>query len=362
MATDIVRLTSAEHFRQRVVLSILSARVLRIDGIRSNEERPGLTNYEANFLRLVSKLTNGTSVEINDTGTKLRIVPGIVCGGRNLIHDCRLERPVGYFVEGILPLLPFAKEPTTITFKGITNDSHHIGIDSMRLTTLRILKPFGIEGPMLDLQIKKRGMAPKGGGEVVLRCPIVRKLKPVQITDVGFVKRIRGVAYAARISPQMANRMVSSARGVFNKLLADVYINTDHARGHECGESPGYGIALIAETHTGALYSAECNSKDASLRPEEIGERAAHRLFDQIKQGGCLDATHQGLAFTLMALCPEDVSRIRIGKLSKFGIDTLRALDQFLKVRFRLKPDKKTGTIMCSCVGSNYTNVAKKVT
>jgi RNA 3'-terminal phosphate cyclase-like protein len=302
------------------------------------------------------------SIEINDTGTKLRIVPGIITGGRNVKHDCRVGRSIGYFIEGILPLLPFAKEATTITFKGITNAAHDIGIDSMRLTTLRIMKPFGIETPMLSLDIKKRGMAPKGGGEVVLRCPIVRKLRPVQITDVGFVKRIRGVAYAARISPQMANRMVSSARGVFNKLLADVYINTDHARGHECGESPGYGIALIAETHTGALYSAECNSKDSSMRPEDIGELAAYRLFDQIKQGGCLDATHQGLAFTLMSLCPEDVSRIRIGKLSKFGIETLRALDQFLKVRFRLKPDKKTGTIMCSCVGSNYTNVAKKVT
>ena len=64
MATnsDIVRLQGADHFRQRVILSILSAKVLRIDEIRSNEERPGLTDYEANFLRLVSKITNGTYV------------------------------------------------------------------------------------------------------------------------------------------------------------------------------------------------------------------------------------------------------------------------------------------------------------
>ena len=61
---DVVRLQGPDQFRQRVILSILSARVLRIDEIRSNEERPGLRDYEANFLRLISKITNGTYVYI----------------------------------------------------------------------------------------------------------------------------------------------------------------------------------------------------------------------------------------------------------------------------------------------------------
>ena len=42
------------------------------------------------------------------------------------------------------------------------------------------------------------------------------------------VKRVRGVAWATRVSPQMCNRLVDGARGVLNELLADVYIFTDH--------------------------------------------------------------------------------------------------------------------------------------
>ena len=42
------------------------------------------------------------------------------------------------------------------------------------------------------------------------------------------VKRVRGVAWATRVSPQMCNRLVDGARGVVNDLLADVYIFTDH--------------------------------------------------------------------------------------------------------------------------------------
>jgi hypothetical protein len=61
-------------------------------------------------------------------------------------------------------------------------------------------------------------------------------LQAVNWVDEGMVKRIRGVAYSTRVSPQMANRMVDSARGVLNRLLPDVYIFTDHYTGAESGK------------------------------------------------------------------------------------------------------------------------------
>ena len=44
-------------------------------------------------------------------------------------------------------------------------------------------------------QIVKRGAPPEGGGEVVFSCPVRRNLRPLQSTDPGKVKRIRGLAY-----------------------------------------------------------------------------------------------------------------------------------------------------------------------
>lgn len=38
-------------------------------------------------------------------------------------------------------------------------------------------------------------MAPGGGGEVHFSCPVRRSMKPVQLTDPGKIKRIRGTAY-----------------------------------------------------------------------------------------------------------------------------------------------------------------------
>lgn len=67
-------------------------------------------------------------------------------------------------------------------------------------------------------QVVRRGAPPLGGGEVLVRLPVIKQLPPVSLTDEGMVKRIRGVAYSARVSPQASNRMVDGARGVLNSV------------------------------------------------------------------------------------------------------------------------------------------------
>ena len=115
--------------------------------------------------------------------------------------------------------------------------------------------------------------------------------------------------------------MVDAARSILNKLLPDVYIFTDHSAGLEGAKSPGFGIALVAETTTGGLMCAErCSegrdksqrsSKDRSriALPEDVGELAAAQLLEEIKRGGGVDSLHQSFLLSLCALTPEDVSR-----------------------------------------------------
>lgn len=52
--------------------------------------------------------------------------------------------------------------------------------------------------------------------------------------------------------------------------------------------------------------------------PEDVGMAAAQLLCDEVSKGGCVDSTHQSLVFLLMTLCPEDVSRVRVGQLTDY--------------------------------------------
>ena len=69
---------------------------MRISKIREKSEMPGLNEAEASFIRLIDKLTNGTRIEISDTGTSVRLIPGFIQGGI-VQHDCGLDRGIGYF-------------------------------------------------------------------------------------------------------------------------------------------------------------------------------------------------------------------------------------------------------------------------
>jgi len=371
---EVVKLAGAQHFRQRLLLATLAGKTLRIDEIRARDSAPGLRDYEASFLRLLEKISNGCIVEINETGTKLRYKPGMLVGGRRLVHECGTGRAIGYFLEPLIVLGLFGKKPLSISLRGITNDNNDPSVDTFRTTTLPLLRQFGVPVEDLELKIVMRGAPPLGGGEVHLKVPIVHpSLRATHWMDVGMVKRVRGVAYSTRVSPQMANRMVDSVRGVLNRLIPDVYVFTDHYSGQESGKSPGYGISLVAETTTGCLISAEGAAthpkadgeenmeKIGPVLPEDIGLQAVTQLLEEVKQGGVIDSTHQGLLFLLSALCPEDVSKVRVGKLSPYAIQTLRHIKEFLGVQFHIEPDPASGTILLTCVGSGYRNLLRKM-
>ena len=71
--------------------------------------------------------------------------------------------------------------------------------------------------------------------QVVFKCPVRKTVRTVQVTDQGKVKRVRGVAWGARVSPALANRLVEAAKGRLLQFLPDVYITTDHSTGGRSG-------------------------------------------------------------------------------------------------------------------------------
>ncbi|XP_057491082.1 probable RNA 3'-terminal phosphate cyclase-like protein isoform X2 [Actinidia eriantha] len=166
--------------------------------------------HEVSFLRRLQKISDECFIEINKIGTKLNYRPGIVMGGKHLVHDCVVSRFMGYFLEPLIVLSLFGKKPLSISLK---------------------------EG--LELKIESRGAPSHGSGEVFLSVPIVQdSLKAVSMIDKGMGKRIRGVTFSTRLHPQFENQMIIGARGILNRLLPDVYIPTDHKAGPLAGKSP----------------------------------------------------------------------------------------------------------------------------
>ncbi|KAL8465700.1 hypothetical protein ACS0TY_034974 [Phlomoides rotata] len=144
--------------------------------------------------------------------------------------------------------------------------------------------------------------------------------------------------------------MIHAAHGIFNRLLPDVHIFTDHKAGEQAGNF------LSSERNEDEF---EDEKKELSP-PADIGEEISSALLGEIEQGGVVDSTHQGLLFLLCALCPQDVSKVHVGKLSPYGVEVLMHIRDFLGIKFVIKPDPSTETVILKYVGYGLKNLSRK--
>ena len=309
-----------QYLRQQLVLSILSGRQVIIKNIRATDENPGLRDFEMSLLKLIEKVTNGSVVNINKTGTRLIFRPGMIdCNeGLPVEHDCNLARNITYYLEAVVPIVIFGKTMLNLQLNGNTDDNVDQSIDSFKAAWGHLLKLFGAEGS-LDINVKKRGYAPLGGGQVhiVQRC--AKKLIAISLIDEGKIKRVRGMLTSAKVSPQLTTRVVDKAREVLNDYIPDVWIHTDHYRKEQAGEQPGYCLTLVAETTTGMLLTKDYNFNSIDFKlPEDLGKRVALGLLDEIFSGSSVDSANQPYAFLMMGLATDDsIGSIKIGRITQ---------------------------------------------
>jgi RNA 3'-terminal phosphate cyclase-like protein len=166
----------------------------------------------------------------------------------------------------------------------------------------------------------------------------------------------------------MTTRLATSARNVLTSLLppSRIQIYSDPARGNS--GSPGYGICLVAETSTGALYTAERSSPETPTEdstPEDIAEQCAQALMIEIAQGGCVDS----FAAPMVTVCcaalngnKGDVGRIALGYScveNEAWLALVRDLKLFFGVEGRFEAQTNETGILCRWVGTGWVNSAR---
>lgn len=272
---------------------------------------------------------------------------------------------MGYFLEVLAALAPFGKDQLKATLKGVTNHSDNldISVDMFQHVTVPNLKHFGVDEGV-SFKVLKRGAAPSGGGVAIFTCPIVKVLSPIQLIDDGKIKKVRGVAYSVKASSSFSNRVIEATRDVLSPFATDLYVYADishekQAKDNSKHISPGYGLTLVAETTTGCYLSYEHMAQTAEIA-EDVGTETANLFLLETIRRGCVDSTNQSLMLLLMAAGPDDVSKIRLGKLTEYTIEFLRHIKTFFGVTFKIEPDPETKTVLLTCLGAGFKNLSRK--
>merc|ERR1712226_1212262 len=295
-----LKFSTAENLRYRLALSILSGKPIRISKIRiKNITNPGLEEYEANLLKLIDRITNGTNIEINPSGTSLTFVPGILLGGdlTDETYMTNTKRGLGYYLEFLFLVAPFCKEKLKIRLQGITNGhSLDISIDVYKASGMMAIRKFLYFDDHLDFKLEKRSLGIKNdqnqtgqneeniipNGIIEFSCPNPNKLKTIQENFIGKIGKIRGNAYSCRVPPQLATRTGKILRSAFSENFKNIFIYNEV---NKCDKnSKGYGMVLVGESVNGqgetvGTFSLERSNysssplinEDEEMTPEKLG-------------------------------------------------------------------------------------------
>lgn len=391
-----LKFTGSRYIIQRLVLSTLTGRPIRISQIRaSSHTSPGLAPHEVSFLRLLESITNGSHIEFSYTGTTVLYKPGLITGSaaghgaaggvirHELPADC--TRGASYFLVPLCLLAPFSKAQINVLFTGpgvITSstESGDVSVDTVRTAILPLFKSFGIENN-IELRVLKRSNAGRngqgGGGEVQLVfAHQVRLPRTIHLLNAGRVKRVRGVAYSTGVAGANNARLIEAARGVLNEFMPDTYIFSDvssaplvpapekNNANAKRKTGIGFGLSLVAESNTNMLYSADIASPPTGGEtPEDLGRKCAFQLLESIEQGGCVTNVTAPTMLTLMAMGSEDVGRLSMGKEvlgSEQVVQLARDLRTFGMSGWGMREDDD-GEVVVSIVGRGVGNVGRKM-
>jgi RNA 3'-terminal phosphate cyclase-like protein len=331
---------------------------------------PGLRDHEVSLLKLVEKITNGSKIVINETGTAVTFSPGQLTGGK-FSHDCSTSRSVIYYLEVAACLAPFCKEPTILQLKGCTHDENDNSVDVFRSVTIPLLTKLGIvndEFTSLSFKIVSRSCGADTSGCVIFQCPTLRFLAPVDLLAEGLVKRVRGVFWSLKMNREFSSRFVEAARSVLNQCIEDVWVYSEHVKDPTNLIAPCYGASIMSETDQ-SLFKGVCAVETDPDRAEKLGKILAKSLLREISQDGVVDSFHQWIVVFFMALAQDH-------KISTALIGT-ELVEQFLLVRFKLNRRQSEGSteedsesegvttsqqqpILLECIGVNYSNTAKR--
>ena len=329
-------------FRLKIAYSFLLNRPIRISDIRPDSTNPGMTPYEISFLKLVSEISNGTKIHINQTGTMLTLIPGTITNkyGTEFSFDCDKSRCITYYAEGILPISLYGKESLHIILNGITNNSIDNSVDSFKMSTCVLLQKLVI-GDTVEFKILKRGVLPNGEGSVSFKIPIITGLAPFDWNKEGKIKRIRGVAFTSKLGASFTSMMIDTCRGVLNNFLPDVWIAVDNYKSKDLDKiSPGYGISLTAETKEGFALSTDMINDNDNLRmnANDLSKECTLKFLNDIYKSGCINCHNQSIFLFLMALSEKNyVSYMKVGKISEQTKEVLRFIYKYLGVKFNIR-------------------------
>lgn len=225
--------------RTSLTLSMVTGQPFRMERIRARRQKPGLLKQHLTAVEAARTLGCAEVVGAALGSQTLEFKPGPVTPG-NYRFAVGTAGSATLVLQTILPALLTASDLSTLTLEGGTHNPLAPPFDFLSRCFLPLLHRMG---PSVELELKRPGFYPAGGGKFHARVQPVNKLSRLDLPERGSVVKQQATVLISKLPEHVAERELAVLREKL-KWRPDEYAieNVPHPLG------PGNAVVLAVET------------------------------------------------------------------------------------------------------------------
>jgi len=333
--------------RMAVSYSAIVGEPIRVYRIRAKREEQGLRPQHLTAVKAVAELCSA-SVEGLEIGSReVVFYPGAIVGGKYRF-DIGTAGSIGLLLQCAAPVAAYAEQPTHLEVVGGTSVRRSMPVLLLKEVVWKALKEMGFKS---ELETKREGFYPRGGGIVETRISPVKGLKPMKLLDGVKLGRICGLSLCGKLPSHVAERQAGAAESLLRAAgYHDLRIGRKAIEKERSPLSPGSIICLWLESETMCYFGS--NALGERGKPAEVvGREAAESLLMQLRTGANVDL-HTTDNLIIWCSLAEGQSLFRTSELTMHTLTAIKLAEIMTRSRFEVDGTLgKPALIKCQGIG-----------
>jgi RNA 3'-terminal phosphate cyclase (ATP) len=309
--------------RTSLSLAALTAKIVRLENIRTGRAKPGLRPQHLTAVRALAQITRAQLDGDTIGSTHLTFSPQGIFPGHytfDVAEKTGSAGSVSLVAQTLLPVLQFAESSSTLIIKGGTHVPWSPPVHYLIAVFLPALQEMGGNG---DLTIQQWGFYPQGGGEIRLAIRPGRRLKAVEWTRPPEPENFQGLSAAANLPRHVVQRQSASLHSHLERPLR---IREEQAPG------PGQGSFVFLWGPHAGFAALGAKGKPA----EQVAAEAVRAYKNFIASRAAIDS-HLADQISLYAALADGDSIFTTEVITSHLLTNIWVIERVLGVRFEIQ-------------------------
>ncbi|MGD0261612.1 MAG: RNA 3'-terminal phosphate cyclase [Verrucomicrobiota bacterium] len=312
--------------RTSLALSLVTGQPFRMERLRARRQKPGLLRQHLTAVEAARTVGCAEVIGATLSSQVLEFRPGPVTPG-NYRFAVGTAGSATLVLQTVLPSLLTASGPSTLTLEGGTHNPLAPSFDFLAKCFMPLIRRMG---PTVELELKRPGFFPAGGGQFHARVQPATKLSPIDLLERGSILSRHARIWTSKLPEHVAERELAVVR-------EELKWRADECTVENVPHPLGLGNAVVLEIEAEHVTAVFTGFGERGRPAEEVAKVAVEAAKVWLEANVPVDEHLADQLLLPMALAGE--GSFRTTKPSLHTTTNAEIIRRFLPVPIRIEPE-----------------------